>query len=220
MGWIMGCLDHLCYCIMINGTSKGVFKSSQGLRQGDPLSLFLFSLVADVFSVLMLKVEEVGIIKGFHASKEGLFISHLQFADDTICFVNASVEQVHDLNLILRTSKCIFGVKVIIFKSSLVGIGMGDEEVTSCVEIIGCRKESWSLKYLDMPLGGNPRSLAFWDLVVERINKKLVVWKKSYFIGVQITLIKVAMVNMSVYYISLFKMPRKVDKMLEKGQHD
>lgn len=51
----MGCLDHPHFSILINGISKGFFNSSQGIRQGDALSPFLFTLVANVVSALMMK---------------------------------------------------------------------------------------------------------------------------------------------------------------------
>lgn len=82
----MGCLDHPHFSILINDTSKGYFSSSRGIRQGDPLSPFLFTLVADEFSALMGKVVDRFIIKGFLEGEDGPFISHLQFADNTLCF--------------------------------------------------------------------------------------------------------------------------------------
>lgn len=75
------------------------------------------------------------------------------------CFVNANLEQVHNMNLILRTYECISGLKVNLHKSSMVGGGWW--VVAMCAKILGCRKESWLLKYMGMPLGGNPKSLAF-----------------------------------------------------------
>lgn len=77
------------------------------------------------------------------------------------------------------------------------------------------------MKYLGMPLGGNPRALSFWDPVVERINKKLASWKKTYIsLGGRITLIKAIMVNVPIYYMSLFRMPKKIILALEKCEWD
>jgi len=83
----MGCLDHPHFSVMINGSSKGFFPSSRGLRQGDPLSPFLFTLVVDEFSALRSKAIEKEIIKGFNSNSSGFLVSHLQFANDTSCFI-------------------------------------------------------------------------------------------------------------------------------------
>lgn len=66
---------------MLNGSCKGFFKSPRGLRQGDPLSPFLFTLVANSFSALMSKALASSLVEGFQIAGEDLSISHLQFAD-------------------------------------------------------------------------------------------------------------------------------------------
>lgn len=72
-----------------------------------------------------------------------------------------------------------------------------------------------------MPLGGNLRAISFWDPVVERVNRRLAGWKKSYIsLGGRITLIKAVLSNVPVYYMSLFKMPIKVSWELKKCQRD
>lgn len=63
--------------------------------------------------------------------------------------------------------------------------------------------------------------VAFWDPVVEKVFKKLAIWKKSYIsLGGRITLIKAALTNISVYYMLVFRMPCKVVHNIEKLQGD
>ena len=66
---------------LVNGNAKGWVKASRGLRQGDPLSPFLFTLVANVLSRLMIRAEETGIIEGFFVGRDRTRVSLLQFAD-------------------------------------------------------------------------------------------------------------------------------------------
>ncbi|RVW69982.1 putative mitochondrial protein [Vitis vinifera] len=85
-----GCLSSSSFAILVNGNAKGWVKASRGLRQGDPLSPFLFTLVADVLSRLMIRAEETGITEGFFVGRDRTRVSLLQFADDTIFFSKAS----------------------------------------------------------------------------------------------------------------------------------
>ncbi|RVW96745.1 putative mitochondrial protein [Vitis vinifera] len=94
-------IDLRSFAILVNGNAKGWVKASRGLRQGDPLSPFLFTLVADVLSRLLIKAEETGLTKGFFVGRDRTRVSLLQFADDTIFFSKASLEHLQNLKIIL-----------------------------------------------------------------------------------------------------------------------
>ena len=70
-------------------------KASRGLRQGDPLSSFLFTLVADVLSRMLLRAGERNLLECFRVGRNRTRVSHLQFADDTIFFSNSREEELH-----------------------------------------------------------------------------------------------------------------------------
>lgn len=139
--WIMGCLDHLHFSIIFNGVSKGFFHSSRGLRQGDPLLPFSYTFVANAFSALMSKAVDSGLLKGFEVSPQGPSVSHLQFVDDTICFVKASMEQVSNLKIVSKIFECISDLKVNVAKSSMVGIGVEESVLSSFTNNFGCKVE-------------------------------------------------------------------------------
>lgn len=75
--WMHGCLSSANYSIMSNGRPRGRFGASRGLRQGDPLSPFLFTLVADILGRLMDKALELGVVGGFLIGREAVSVSHL-----------------------------------------------------------------------------------------------------------------------------------------------
>ena len=94
-GWIKACVTSVRFSILVNGSPEGFFGSSRGLRQGDPLSQFLFLLIMEVLSRILKKTEENNLIRGFHVGAVnvvGVRISHLLFADDIILFCDASRE--------------------------------------------------------------------------------------------------------------------------------
>ena len=104
MGWIKACVTIAHFSVLVNGSPEGFFGSSCGLRQGDPLSPFLFLLIMEVLSRILKKTKENNLIQGFHVgavNSVGVRISHLLFADDTILFCDASKEQLLSIRLVL-----------------------------------------------------------------------------------------------------------------------
>ncbi|KAA3465149.1 reverse transcriptase [Gossypium australe] len=86
----MGFACVVSYAVNINGRRGNLFQPSRGLRQGDPLSPFLFLICSEGLSSLMRTAKRQGLIKGAKASRQGPSISHLLFADDCILFGEAS----------------------------------------------------------------------------------------------------------------------------------
>ncbi|XP_026442068.1 uncharacterized protein LOC113341382 [Papaver somniferum] len=77
--WIQCCVEHVRFSVLISGSSEGYFKSKKGIRQGDPLSPFLFLIVGEALTAMMKKAQEDGFINGFQVSNTGTKVSHLQF---------------------------------------------------------------------------------------------------------------------------------------------
>ena len=96
-----GCLAFTSFAILVNGSAKGWVKASRGLRQGDPLSPFLFTPVVDVLSRLIFRAKERGLIEGFLVGRNRTRVLILQFADDTIFFSKASMEHLQILKIII-----------------------------------------------------------------------------------------------------------------------
>lgn len=89
---VMNCVSTVSYNLCLAGNSIASFKPSGGLRQGDPLSPYLFLLVSDVLSELVSHAVNLGRIKGLKLARKCPVISHCFFADDTLFFLIASEE--------------------------------------------------------------------------------------------------------------------------------
>lgn len=87
---IMMCITLTSFSVIINGVPKGLITPQRGLRQGCPLSPYLFIMCAEVFSSLLLQVEEQNIIHGLKFGSTTT-ISHLLFADDSLIFMRADM---------------------------------------------------------------------------------------------------------------------------------
>jgi hypothetical protein len=76
----------------MNDEISQYFRPGKGLRQGDPLSPLLFNLVIDVFSRMLVKAARRGYVSGFMNSLSEEGVISLQYADDTLIFVNHDCE--------------------------------------------------------------------------------------------------------------------------------
>ena len=93
----MQCISLVTYAIRINGKLSEPFTPLQGLRQGDPLSPYLFLLCAEGLSVLIKNAVSEGNMEG------GPSISYLFFADDSIIFCKTTIEECDALQQVLNT---------------------------------------------------------------------------------------------------------------------
>jgi hypothetical protein len=76
---IMQCVSTVSFSILINGQPSDHFKPQRGIRQGDPLSPYLFILCADVFSGMFTKAQNQSLINGIAIAHDAPKISHLFF---------------------------------------------------------------------------------------------------------------------------------------------
>lgn len=84
--WIMACISTLSYSVFINGAPKGSIVPERGLRQGHPLSPFLFILCAEVLSHMMSRATETRSLMGIKVATRAPAVNHLLFADDSLFF--------------------------------------------------------------------------------------------------------------------------------------
>jgi len=88
---LMECITIVSYSILVNGEPKGLFRPSRGLRQGDPLSPYLFLFYAEGLNALLQGVALRVEIHGFSICRTGPKLTHLFFADNCLLFCRASL---------------------------------------------------------------------------------------------------------------------------------
>ncbi|RVW96406.1 putative ribonuclease H protein [Vitis vinifera] len=110
------------------------------------------------------------------------------------------------------------GLRINLAKSEIIPVGEVEEIEELAVEL-GCRVGSLPSQYLGLPLGAPNRAPYMWDGVEERVRRRLALWKQQYISkGGRITLIKSTLASMSIYQMSIFRMPKIVARRLEKVQ--
>ncbi|KAL6213537.1 hypothetical protein ACLB2K_012984 [Fragaria x ananassa] len=120
---IMHCLSTVRYSFMINGIAKGFVTPHRDLRQGDPISPYLFLLCAEGLSALIASSVEGGKWKGLQVCDGAPTISHLLFADDSMLYSQASSRDCQLIRNILNVYEVASGQQVNLQKSSVVFSG-------------------------------------------------------------------------------------------------
>lgn len=87
--WVMSCVGSVSYNLVINGQRIGHFTSTRGLRQRDPISPYLFLLMVDTLSKMIVKESVRGNLEGIKIKRDSLLMAHLLFANDAIFFLKA-----------------------------------------------------------------------------------------------------------------------------------
>ncbi|RVW82108.1 Transposon TX1 uncharacterized 149 kDa protein [Vitis vinifera] len=126
INWMKWCWSTATFSILINGCPTGFFRSSRGLRQGDPLSPYLFLFAMEALSQLLSRARNEGFFSGFKVGgrcREGLIVSHLLFADDTLIFCDADAVQLQYLSWTFMWFEAISGLKVNLSKSEAIPVG-------------------------------------------------------------------------------------------------
>ncbi|MCH80575.1 LINE-1 reverse transcriptase like [Trifolium medium] len=175
MKWMRACIFNSSMSVLINGSPTEEFTVGKGLRQGDPLSPFLFLLAAEGLSGMVNKAVDIGKFAGFKVN-DSIRFQILQFADDTILMNDCSWENVRTMESILRGFELVSGLKINFVKSKLYGINVEANFLAAAATFLDCSFDSIPFKFLGIPVGANPRRLATWKPIVESMAKRLSSW--------------------------------------------
>ena len=138
--------------IKVNDDIGHYFQTRKGLRQGDPLSPILFNIVADMLAVLISRAKEDGQVGSLvpHLVEGG--VSILQYADDTILFMEHDIQKAVNMKLILCIFEQLSGLKINFHKSEIFCFGKAKEMEHQYKQIFGCESGSLPFRYLDVPI--------------------------------------------------------------------
>ena len=149
---IMQCVSTVTYSILLNGEPKGFIRPSRGLRQGDPLSPFLFLFCAEGLNALLNKAADNREIRGLSLCRHGPKITHLFFADDCLLFCRSNKEECQKIQQLLDWYEAASGQLVNKNKTTLFFSRNTAKEVQQEIkELLGEPTIKHYEKYLGLP---------------------------------------------------------------------
>lgn len=151
--WIQQCISTVSFSVLLNGAPFGFFSPERGLRQGYPLSPFLFILGSEVLSRFLIREENIDGVHGLKVTRGAPSISHLLFADDLLVFCRANAREVNRLSAIFEVYTKVLGQKINLAKSALFcRKNTHPAVVEELCNILHVKKLSLDSKYLGLPL--------------------------------------------------------------------
>jgi hypothetical protein len=213
---IMTCVTTVNYRVWFNSDETETFSPTRGLRQGDPLSPYLFLLCGEGLSSLLAYEEENGGIQGIRVCRSAPSVSHLFFADDSLILMKADASNATSLRNALDMYCASSGQLVSVAKSSIFFSPNTSAETREEVcEILDILVEALNDKYLGLPsLVGADRSDSF-NYLIDRVWDLINGWnEKTLSTGAKEVLLKAVAQAIPAYAMSVFNIPKQVCKSI------
>lgn len=215
---IMVCVKSVSYSFLQNGEVFGDIVPQRGIRQGDPISPYLYILCAEGLSAIMRRHEEGGMIHGCTIARGAPSISHLLFADDCYLFFRASEMEACTMKSILQRYEMISGQAVNFRKSNITfspNTGVEDRlKVCASLEVQEINNPG---KYLGMPMSVGRNKGEVFSFLIDRVGQKVQGWSNvTLSKGGKLILLKTAAQAIPNFLMNLFLIPAQVCDAIEK----
>lgn len=207
---IMECISTPRFSIMINGSPYGYFASQRGLRQGDPVSPYLFVLAMEYFSKLLKNLHSVQNFR-FHAHCKELKLAHLCFADDIMLFCRDDINSPIILKEFIDKFANASGLRVNVQKSMVFLCGVPVAVKRILLEKLGFIEGKLPIKYLGLPLISSDCSP-----IIAKMQRKIHSWSaKCLTYAGRVVLIKSVLFHYQVFWSNAILLPKSVIHCIE-----
>ncbi|GJX34584.1 RNA-directed DNA polymerase, eukaryota, reverse transcriptase zinc-binding domain protein [Tanacetum coccineum] len=217
VGWVMTCVSSAAFTICINGERYGYFKSGRGLRQGDPMSPYLFTLVMEVLTLMVnRRIERENHFK-YHWGCKDIKLAQLCFADDLLMLCNGDHQSVKTLKDGLMEFSKSSGLIPNMNKSTIFFGSIKEDEKKRILDVMPFKVGQLPMKYLGVPLITKNIGVSECNQLVDRVKQKVNDWKnKNLSYAGRLQLIAAVLASMHVYWASVFLLPKTTVKDIDK----
>ena len=217
IGWIESYVTSSSFSILTNGSPFGLFSLARGLRQGDPLSPFLFIFGFEVFSRVMFKKESLGHIKELKIVRNTNPIHHLLFVDDLLIFGKASHREASCIKSYLSKYCSWSGQPINALKSSArFNKNTSHSISTSIFNILPFNPNPLTSIYLGLPILLGYSKWVVFQSIIDKVQNKVEGWRsKTLSQASRLILIKSVAAAIPAYAMSSFLLPTSIYSKLD-----
>jgi hypothetical protein len=207
---IMSVVTTVTFSVLFNGHRLDVFKPTRGIRQGDPISPYLFLLAAEGLSCLLRSRGISENLVGIQVAPTAPPVNHLLFADDSMLFFKANIGAAMEVNNALQAYCQTSGQRVNRSKSSIYfGKGCAEQIREEIKLVLDVTNETLSEKYLGMPTEVGRSVNEAFKHIKDRVWKNIQGWIELILsVGGKGVLIKSVLQAIPTFSMSCFKLPR------------
>ncbi|XP_050222523.1 uncharacterized protein LOC126672611 [Mercurialis annua] len=209
----MNCIKSASFFVNCNGVAGSLFKSSKGLRQGDPVSPLLFVVCMEYLSRILKNADPDFT---FHKGCKKLKINHLMFADDLLLFCHGDIKSILFLANSLNSFKNSSGLSVNPTKSQIFFCNIDSSLKVRICEILGFKEGVLPLRYLGIPLISTRLSKTDCQGIIDKITARICSWTSRFlsYAG-RVQLIQAVLMSMHVFWASIMVLPKKINKEIQ-----
>eukprot|EP00253_Pinus_taeda_P018598 PITA_18598 len=201
--WIYSMISTPIFSILVNGTPTKTFNASRGIRQGDPISPFLFILAAEGLERIIKREIRKKKISGLKPWGNNLAITHQQFVDDIMLFGEVSIKEVRAIKEVLEIFMEASGMEINKEKSCTFIFNTPEAIKDHLTRTLGFRQGDLPTKYLGNQLDIHPTRMKNWPEVIDKIKRRLTSWSfRSLNIASRIVLLKSVLQSIPIYPLS------------------
>ncbi|GKB48166.1 RNA-directed DNA polymerase, eukaryota, reverse transcriptase zinc-binding domain protein [Tanacetum coccineum] len=200
------------FTINVNGENYGFFQGGRSLRKGDPMSLYLFTLVMECLTLMMERNVQRNLTFQFHFGCKSMKIIHVCFADDLLVLCHSDVDSIKAVkDSIDEFGRC--SGLLPNFQKSTIFFGNVKEVQEEIIKNLPSKKGKLPVKYLGVPLITKRLGIKNYKFLVDKDRKGISNWKnKCLSYAGRLQLIASILESIQVYKCSVFLLPNTVIK--------
>lgn len=218
INWIFLCVTTVSYSVGVNGVSVGPIIPRRGLRQGDPLSPYLFLFCADGLSDMINKEALENKISGSQIASNAPAVTHLLFADDSFLFFKPVEEEAQQVKLILQMYEAISGQAINLQKSGICfSSNVRVDKQQQLKQQLGVHKDLSTDKYLGLPAFVGRSKKSIFNYLKDKMWRCIQGWsEKCLSRGGKAVLLRNVAQTIPTYTMSCFLISKSLSQELER----
>jgi len=219
ISWNLQCISTVSYSFLLNSSAQGAVTPETWLRQGNPLSPYMFIICSEVLSGLCRKAQQNDALSGLRVSKGSPRVNHLLFADDTMFFCRSDPKSCKTLLRILKKYEEASSQMINISKSAITFSRKTPDHVkTEAQQILQIQLTGGLGKYLGLPEMFGRKKRDLFNQIIDKIRQRSLSWSSRFLSTAgKTTMLKSVLASMPTYTMFCFKLHVSLCKSIQSA---